>query len=863
MVEGIGRTHRQRFLMKTPFSANQSMLQSVASNSESTMQLPQWLETLRQDSRISLRLMRRAPAFFSGAILTLALGIGANGAVFSILQSVLLQPLPYEDASRLVIISNASRETGLPLEFSGPMTMSIRDAAARQFGEVAAAQITHGGQLGAVQGDHLASALDLSIGDRAVRLNGASVTPNFFRVLGVRASIGRLFADGDDGVSGAAIVLSDATWQREFGADPTIIGRPLTIGTGIPRVDRTFRVVGVLPRGVHFTYPTEVEAWTVLPWTAVSQSNPYAVGQFTLVSRVRPELAVDAAHRLISSMPRNALVAPSNARGGENDRLDFLTMRDWVVGDTRPSLYLLGGVAVLLLLVTCVTVSNGLLARISERHQELAVRSALGAERWRLLQQLLVEGALLTVGGTIAGTCLAILLQPILRALLPGSVPQIGELRVNASIIEFAAGMTAITTILAAVAPAWGGTRTDAAATLTRAASGGTAGRAAMRSRHLLVGMQAALTTMLLIFSALLLTSLWRLGQVPLGFDPHDVLAINVQLLDARYRVPGAVTALQENLLRGVRGIPGVVTAGLTSAIPFRGFDSPAQVQVVGSDEKARVRMRYVDSAFFAALRVPILRGRLLGTNDRAGSPPVAVVSQSFARRVFGTANPVGKTISLINPTEIVGVVGNMRYGGLDKEASPAVYVPMLQYPRPLATVVVRMTSETTQRTVVDQIRRVLHDVDPALPVVNVAMVDDVVAATIAGRRFYSVATGAFAIVALTLTTIGLALVVARAVAERRRELAIRSALGATLMGLARVAVGDALAAITGGVVAGLLLASIGSVLIAQFLFQITARSPNAYGGSAALVVVVAGLAAWIPMRRFARLPLAELLRQD
>jgi ABC-type antimicrobial peptide transport system permease subunit len=368
---------------------------------------------------------------------------------------------------------------------------------------------------------------------------------------------------------------------------------------------------------------------------------------------------------------------------------------------------------------------------------------------------------------------------------------------------------------------------------------------------------------MLLIISVLLLTSLWRLGRVPLGFEPHDALAVNVQLLDAKYRAPGAITRFQDELLRSVRRIHGVTTAGLASAIPFRGFDSPADVQVPGSNQMIRVRVRYVDSAFFATLRVPIVGGRLFTTDDRSTSAAVAIVSAGFARSAFGAADPIGKLLALERPTQIIGVVGNMRYNGLDEAASPAVYVPTAQYPRPLSTLVVRMRPEIARASVINEIRRVLHDIDPALAAVNVATVDQVVDATIAGRRFYSVASGAFAIIALTLTAVGLALVVARAVAERQRELAIRSALGASARELLRAAVGNALLAIASGVFAGLLLAALGSGLIAQFLFQITARSPSTYAGAAFVVVGVAGAAAWLPMRRFARMPLAQVLREE
>ncbi len=830
-----------------------------------------WFDSFFQDCSYALRGIRRSPVFFGAAILTLALGIGANGAVFSILQSALLQPLPYDDPSRLAMIWHTG--TGqIPgaiagrgynrLALTAPMVMSLRQAATGQLGEVAAGILAHGGKLDGLSGDNLESALDLTMGDRTIRLSAAQVTPNFFRVLGVRAAIGAAFAEADGHLSESTIVLSDATWRKDFGADPSIVGRPITVASGTPldRTVRTFTVAGVLPRGVHFTYPDEVEAWLIMPWAAVERDNPYAI-QYTAVARLRPGLSVEQANRLVAAIPLDQSAVPSDPLI-ERPRFGLTAMHDWVIGDTRPSLYLLGGVAALLLLVTCVTVANGLLARISERQQELAVRSALGAARSRVMQQLLIEGTLLVIGGVTAGIALAIMVQPILRTLLPGSLPQVGELSVNGSIVAFAAVTTAVTTILAAVTPAWGGTRPDAGASLTRAASVATATRSSVRWRHALVGAQAALTTMLLIFSTLLLTSLWRLGRVPLGFDSHDVLAVDLQLIDAKYRDSGAMIRFQDDLLRGVRAVPGVSAAGLTSAIPFRGFDSPAQLALPHSERKEIVRIRWVDSGFFAVLRVPVVRGRLLTDADREGAVAVAVISESYAR-AFGGENPIGQTIQLANPTQVVGVVGDLRYAGLDKEPPPAIYLPRMQNARPLFTLVVRLGPSAERTGTVDAIRRVLHGIDPGLPALHVAMEDQVVDATIAGRRFYTVATGAFAAVALLLTTVGLTLVVARAIAERRRELAIRAVLGATLAMLARTTVGAAMIAIGSGVVGGLLLAGGASVLLTQFLFQVAPRSPAIYGGAALLVAGVAIVAAWLPMRRFADASLSQMLRPD
>lgn len=830
-----------------------------------------WLESLAQDLRYAVRGLRRHSSFAAAAILTLALGIGANGAVFSILQSALLQPLPYDDASRLVMLwhTGVGRMPGATtsrgnnrLPLTAPMAVRLHQGAAGQLGEVAAGIVTHGGKLDGLSGDNLESALDLTAGDRTLRLNAALVTPNFFRVLGVRAAIGGVFVEADDRTTEGTIVLSDATWRRNFGADPDIVGRPITVASGLPldRVVRTFTVAGVLPRGVHFTYPDEVEAWLVMPWATIDHGNPYAI-QYSAIARLRPGLSVEQARSLVATIPLDQASEPSDPLI-ERPRFGLTPMHDWVVGDTRPSLYLLGGVAALLLLVTCVTVANGLLARISERQQELAMRSALGAARSRVLQQLLIEGTLLVMGGVLTGIVLSVLVQPILTTLLPASLPQVGELRVNGSIVAFAAVMTAVTTILAAVAPAWGGTRQDASANLTRAASAATATRSSVRWRHVLVGAQAALTTMLLVFSALLLTSLWHLGRVPLGFDPHDVLAVDLQLLDAKYRESGAMIRFQDDLLRGVRGIPGISAAGLTSAIPFRGFDSPAQLVLPRSERKEIVRIRWVDSGFFTVLHVPIVRGRLLNEADREGSAPVAVISESYAR-AFGDENPIGQTIQLANPTQVVGVVGDLRYAGLDKDPPPAIYLPRMQLARPLITLIVRLDPLTNRAGAIDAIRRTLHIIDPGLPALHVAMEDQVVDATIAGRRFYTVATGAFAVIALLLTTVGLALVVARAVAERRRELAIRAALGATLTTLARTTVGAAMTAIGSGVMIGLLLAGGVSILLTEFLFEVAPRSPAIYAVAALLVVGVAIGAAWLPMQRFATASLSQMLRPD
>lgn len=832
------------------------------------MHLRQQLAALQQDAHLSLRLVRRSPLFYSVAILVLAIGIGANGAVFGILQSVLLQPLPYEDASRLVLLSHRFPDeptNKTSLEFSGPMSISVRDASRNALGEVAAGIVAPDTPpLGARQGEHLEAALDVVVDGRAIRLNGASVTPNFLRVLGVRAAIGRLPNEDDASSLASSVVLSDATWRREFGADSGVVGRTIVVGSGgSQRTTQTAIIAAVLPRNVHFAYPREVEMWRIIPWTTVAESNPYAVGEYMLVARVRSGIAMQWTNRIAATMRRDPLIAPANARGGEKDILGTTPMREWVVGDTTSTIYLLGGVAVLLLLVTCVTVSNGLLARISERRQELAVRIALGADRNRIVQQLLVEGAMLSLGGSVAGVIVALAIQPVMRAILPASLPMVGDLEFDASILAFGAFAATATTLLAAVAPAYGGTRSETSATMTRASANSTAGKTAVHWRHWLVGAQGALTTMLLIFSTLLLTSLWKLGQVPLGFNPENVLAIDLQLFNERYRTTGAIAGFQEQLSGTVRNIPGVVAAGITSAIPFRGFDSPARLTAPNGQGRVDLRVRFVDSSYFVAMGVSSIRGRLLNSADRNGAADVAVISKSLAQKLFGAEDPIGKFIDLARPTQIVGMVGDLRYAGMDKDPSPAVYVSVFQNARPLSTLTVRIAEGANRRMIVDGIRNALRTLDPDIPMIRVAMVDDIVDATIVSRRFYTVAASVFAAIALTLTTVGLLLVVTRVVSERRRELAIRSALGANFARIGRAAVGDALAATVAGVSVGLFLTFASSTLLEQFMFQIGAHSPSVYVMSAVVVISGCVAATWMPLRRFGRLPLTQMLRQE
>jgi predicted permease len=376
-----------------------------------------------------------------------------------------------------------------------------------------------------------------------------------------------------------------------------------------------------------------------------------------------------------------------------------------------------------------------------------------------------------------------------------------------------------------------------------------------------LVGFQGAIATALLISAGLLLASLWRLGRVPLGFDGQEVVTVEMRLLGSRYRTREARAAFQEQLMERVHAIPGIVDAGLTSAVPFRGVDFYLAPDGPNPDRRYSGNGRYVDPGYFSVLRIPLRRGRLLTADDRDGAPRVVVVSESYVAKAFPGEDPVGQVLDMEGPVTIVGVVGDVRYSRLDEAAAPALYIPRAQSPSELICLVARTTLPLS--SIAPAVHRAVRDIDPSLPAMRLTTVDRIVAESFANRRFYTVATVSFAALALFLTMAGLAVVVARVVVERRREFAIRSALGAGSTRLVGDATLNGLVPVAIGVVGGMAFAWAGSVLLAQFLFEVAPRSILSYGAVAALVLLVAVVAACLPASRLLHIPLASTLRTE
>ena len=777
------------------------------------------------------RACRRTPLFFAGVVATLAIGIGANGAAFSILRTVLFQPLPYRSPERLVMVWDAYNR---PDNWRGSTTSTViaawHDQSADVFDDVATLKLWQG---------NLEAQLDLVLPDRAERLNGALVSPNFFEILGVSAMRGRLFSTADD-LSGTrdVVVLSHAVWQRNFGSSDDIVGRTISLAPGRSTA-RPFLVLGVLPAAFRFTYPNETEVWVMQPWTSVrADGGGRAIVFNGSVARLKKGVSLESAQQRMAALNLHPSQEKWPAASRQITRLESLDA--WVIGTTKPSLILLGGVAALLFLITCATVANALFVRNSGRKHELAVRSALGAGRWALVRLQLAEGIVLSLVGAAAGCTVAALIQPILRAIIPAAVPRANEMGADLWMLGFGAAIAIMTIALAVALPAWRSGRVDVIGAMKRASKTTSADRRMTLWRQGVITVQAGISTALLVSATLLLISFWRLNQVPLGFDGDKVLTVEMRLTQPKFRQPGAIPAFQDDLVERVAALPGVLEVGLSSAVPFRGTDFLYMLDRPEAPGKRKpANARFVDSAFFSIMRLPLLAGRLFDKTDTTTSTKVIVVSKAYANSLFGDADPVGRLIDADQPTSIIGVVGDARYVAMDKEAAPAVYYPRSQRPSELICLVARTSSDAS--TMAPSIRKAVAELDSAVPMMNLTTVDAIVSESVSGKRFLTTTTATFAGIALLLTLAGLGAVVARGVVERHREMAIRAALGASTRRLFVLIATQGLLPVGLGVAVGLMAVWWSASILAQFLFQVAPHEPLPY---AAVALVVLGISA-------------------
>lgn len=809
------------------------------------------------DLRHALRTWRRTRGFACAAILLLALGIGANTAVYSIVRGVMLRPLPYERPEELVFLWGSTR-TG-PDNSHNIMTGTHVVEIARHQTTLQSLAAFESWEIG------LDGSIDLLSPDGSERLRGAEVTPNFFELLGVDAASGRTFGSSDTEAAPIA-VISHALWQRRFGGDPRVVGTLISIAGGRQSRSRpAYTIVGVLPSGFRFTYPEETEIYLLKPWTAIRSGRSL---EYAMIARLRPGTTAAQAQAELTIVAQNILRTyriPAQYLEAALKREAIMAepVTDHLVAEVRPGLRILSAVAGLVLLIACVNVGLLLVSRTIDRTGELAVRAALGAGPARIVRLLLVEGFLLALTGGAAGVALAWSVQPLLRALTPAVAPRADQIAVDGGVLLFALAATGVTALVCGLTPGLLVMRRDLLSAVRRAGVSTTADRGLAAVRMAIVGLQVAVVIVLLVGAGLLLHSFWRLQTVPLGFDAGDVLTFETRLLNPKYRQPGRLAAFERELLARVRQLPAVESASVSTAVPMRGVDFIWSIGPKGG----RPRWGYartVDPSYFEIMRIPLLRGRLFTEVDGPGAPRVIVVSESYGRAHFGWEDPIGRRLMLDDDkeAEIIGVVGDVRYSSVDRAAAQSFYVPRSQNPVELICLLVR-PQPGMRAGVAASLRAVVRSIDPEQPIQGLTTVGDLVAASTADRRFYAISTAAFALVALLLAIAGVFGVVSRCVTERRREIAIRVALGADATSVIRLVTTYGLLPVVLGCLAGLLGAQASSTGLQSLLYEITPADPATYSAAAGLLLLVALAACLIPAVRAVRIPPMAVLKSE
>jgi predicted permease len=801
-------------------------------------------DALTQDLHYAARALRRSPGFTAIAVLTLALGIGANTAIFSVVNGVLLRPLPYPEPDRLVRIYTAFRGSGTArYSMSQPEFMDYKSLT-HVFENAAAytgASLTLTGACGG------------SGTCEPERVRGIAATRDVFRVLGVAPIRGRAF-EGQEGRAGLepVVVITYDFWQNRFGGDASLLGRTLSLN-GVGR-----RVIGILPPDVTLARAQAFIPIYINPDSMTGRATNYLSG----VARLGPNVTVEQAQRELNALTRATVarypnVYPASMGYGAT----VISMRDAIVGDVRPALLILLGAVSLVLLIACANVANLLLARGEARQREVAVRVALGADRGRIVRQLLTESTVLAVAGGAGGVLLAWLGMKSLLAVNPEAIPRLELVRIDPTVGIATLVLAIVTGLVFGLAPALQLARPDLQSSLKEGTRGGSVGRGQQRLGRALVAAEVALAAVVVIGAALLVRSFWLLRTVDPGFDPSHVLAVDLALPTARYDTT-ATTAFYRRLVERMGALPGVTVAAAASDLPPVSGGSNWDVEILGrkrapGSAAASPNVRIVTRDVFRALSIPLARGRLFGPSDGAGSAPVAVINEAARRAIWPNTDPVGQQIRFA-PDEpwltIVGVTRDVRSMGLSEPVTPEVYLLHEQLPAIAAST--ERTMYVVLRTAGDPLslasaaRATVRELDPLLAITGIRSMTEMVDLSVAGPRFTMLLLGVFGGVALTLAAVGIYGIMSHAVKRRTREIGIRVALGARPADVLRLVVGQGMTLAGVGLAIGVAVALAATRLMTQMLYGISATDPVTFVGIVVLLAAVAFVASWVPARR-------------
>jgi putative ABC transport system permease protein len=800
-----------------------------------------WLDRLLQDPRYALRQLKNNPGFTTVAILVLALGLGANTAIFTLINAVLLRPLPFPDPGDLVQIWESNPSRGQLQVVISPYNFVDWQKQSATMAEMAVYEY---------------ESFALTTATAPERMPGVLASSHFFQVFGIRPMLGRTFSPDDDRPGSHSVVISYGAWRRRFDSNRKVVGKPITLN-GEP-----FTTIGVMPPDFRFPAVT-TELWSTpgFDLKAISRSHHGLFG----VGRIKRGVTFSQAQAEMSTIARRLEQQYPDSNHGS--RVNLVPLQEQMVGKFRAGLLLLWGAVTLVLLIGCANVAHLLLARSVSRQREFAIRAALGAARSRLMRQVLTESLILAGTGGVLGLVLSI---GGIRLLMAGGgriVPRTEGIHIDGHVLVFAAVISLLTAAVFGLLPAFRSSRIALAASVKQS-GWETFSAGSYRLRSVLVVSELALSVMLLIAAGLLIKSLWRLRNVEPGFDSKNILAMRISIPESKYRDFSQRALLYQRILDRIQALPGVENAAATNDLPFSGSRTSSSFDIKGTPpspgESRESDYRTVSAEYFRVMRIPLVQGRLFSEADNhRETPGVAIVNEALRHRYWPHANPLGQHLLIHGDAyEIVGVVGNVKHDNLAATGAPEIYVPQSQG-HPPASTFIAVRSPLVPEALIPAVRNAVREVAPDEPVYDVRTMRERLSTSIAPQRFNTVALAAFALFALLLAAIGIYGVIAFSVQQRTREVAIRLALGAQPRAVLRQVVGQGLTLGILGVALGIAAALVMSRIMSGMLYGTRTSDPGTYVAAGIVFVAIAGLASYVPARKAARVDPMVALRYE
>jgi putative ABC transport system permease protein len=812
------------------------------------------------DIKLALRGFAKTRGFTAIAVATLALAIGANSAVFSLINALLVRPLPYQEPSRIALIWERFKTQGLErIPCSPPEFLDLQ----KEF------------QSGTGLAAFNYQTFNIGGGDVPERISGAVVSPSLFPLLGVESIKGRTFAREEEGIGhDDVIVISERLWKRRFNADPMLVGKTLLLN------GRNYTVIGIMPAKFEFPIPLygvqgnqfaeRVDIWKPIAFTS-EELKQRGSRSYGLITRLRPGVSLTQAQAELDKIISNWVQTYKDNYGGGGFGAKIYALHDQVVGQMRTGLGILLGAVVFVLLIACANLATMLLARASARERELAIRVALGAGRWRLLRQMLTESVLLAAAGAAIGIFLSVWGLELLKEIGARTIPRLAEVDVDLVVLIVTTVVAVGTGILFGLIPAFASAKPELTEVLKEGGRSSTTGARRNQVRNSLVVAEIALALVLLVGAGLLLKSYARVQNIDPGFDRRNILTAELDLSETKYPQRGsdnynhgaAMTNFWNEALRRVQQLPGVEAAGLTVVLPLSGSNTDSSFAIEGRELRPNEpgpdeELRIVTADYFRVLRTPLLRGRFFSEGDNVDAPGVAIINDALAKKYWLNEDALGKRITFSDTRKpdvkwltIVGIVRSIRHRGLDVDPAPEYYLPLAQ--RPQSSMILAVRSVQDSRGLASAIRREIQSIDPDQPIANVRTLENVTADSVAPRRMSMVLLGAFAGIALLLAGVGIYGVISYLVVQRTHEIGVRMALGAQRSDVLRLVVGHAAKLVGIGTLIGLLLALFSTRTLSALLYNVGAFDAGTFIFVTIALSAIAVLASYIPALRATR----------